>query len=418
MTKSDGVVEHLGGYGLNFVAETPVVFHCHHYNLFLDQTIDDALGAEKGEELRTKAAQEAFYNLLKAVMEANNIRTPQDRFRMATELFAAMGQGKVQILANSWGGQATTATPHYGFAWREKYRKKIKRRHPADAVTAGFSAAAVEVAYDLPRGTLKAKEETCVALDHPQCSFQLSESTPDEPRERVKRADAVRVNGPTLTGAYEDEIEKIANGLRAFLATVKPDERGLVQGFGVFVTMHQPEYYNRISYEACDYINELMPQSGGVMEDLLREAGHVCAFNTFGGIMSSPEWEGLVGPHGGDIIETLIYCCAMGRALGFGHWIIEDVVPEKYFVLRTPSSYESTYYRKRYGVAEESKCFLLQGGILACMQLAHRVDWTAKPELSQEFYDQLFRNGVPWRQEETRCISKGDDFCEVVVETA
>ena len=33
-------------------------------------------------------------------------------------------------------------------------------------------------------------------------------------------------------------------------------------------------------------------------------------------------------------------------------------------------------------------------------------------------YHQLFRNGVPWRQEETRCISKGDDFCEIVVEAA
>ena len=32
-----------------------------------------------------------------------------------------------------------------------------------------------------------------------------------------------------------------------------------------------------------------------------------------------------------------------------------------------------------------------------------------------EFYNQLFRNGLPWQAEETQCVSRGDPMCEVVV---
>jgi hypothetical protein len=416
MTKSDGGLDILDGYCMNFLAESSVVYHCHHYNLALDQTIDDALGAEKGTELRTKAAHEAFYYLLKAAMEANQVRTPQERFRLASDMFAAMGHGNVQVLANAWGGQASSKSCHYGHAWKEKYGKQIKKLHPADAVAAGFSAAATELAYDLPLHSLSSKETECIALNNEQCTFQLSEGSTLTALDPVTKDDAASIVGPTMTGKHEEEIEAIANGLREFLKTVKADDRGLVQGFGVFVTLHLASYYNQISYGAWDHISELMPQSVGVMEDLLREAGHVCAFNTFGGIISSPEWEGLVGPHSGDIVETIIYCCAIGRALGFGHWTIEEAVADKHFVIRTPSSYESNYYRKHYGIADASKCFLLQGGILASVQLAHRVDWKNKPELSPEFYAELFRGGVPWRAEETSCLSAGADYCEVVVE--
>ena len=57
----DIIVEHrshLLGHGMNFVANIPTVFHCHHFNLFWDQTIDDALGHELSCRIRTAAARE------------------------------------------------------------------------------------------------------------------------------------------------------------------------------------------------------------------------------------------------------------------------------------------------------------------------------------------------------------------------
>ena len=69
----------------------------------------------------------------------------------------------------------------------------------------------------------------------------------------------------------------------------------------------------------------------------------------------------------------------------------------------------------REGRATEPMCFVLQGAALAIMQLIERVPWAERPTLNQEFYNQLFRNGLPWQAEETQCVSRGDPMCEVVV---
>jgi len=196
---------------------------------------------------------------------------------------------------------------------------------------------------------------------------------------------------------------------------VHGDDRGLVQAFGVFVTMHLAGYYNRISYDAVEHVERHAPQSVGVLEELLRESGHVCVFNTFGGILLSPEWEGLVGPLPDDPSQILAYCMAIGRALGMGRWTIAEFEPERRLVLRTPSSYEAVYYRERHGRAERPVEYLFQGAALATAQLVHRVDFVNKPKLTHEYYKQLFKGGVPWRAEQRQAIVCGDPVSEVVV---
>jgi hypothetical protein len=55
--------------------------------------------------------------------------------------------------------------------------------------------------------------------------------------------------------------------------------------------------------------------------------------------------------------------------------------------------------------------------VLAMAQLAQRVDWKAKPKLTQAFYQQLFHNGkLPWRFEQTRSLCLGDTMSEVMSE--
>jgi hypothetical protein len=221
--------------------------------------------------------------------------------------------------------------------------------------------------------------------------------------------------GPPEDGMCEDVIQPIAAGLKEFTSGVAGDERGLIQAFGVFVTMHLAGYYNRISFDAVRAIEKQAPQSVGVLEDLLRESGHVCVFNTFGGILVSPEWEGLVGPLKNDPLSIVAWSTAIGRALGMGRWVISEFEPERRLVLRTSSSYESGYYRARHGIAGHPVEYLLQGAALAMAQLAHRVDWTSKPKFTSEFYTQLFKGGVPWRAEQTRSIVCGDSISEIVV---
>lgn len=401
---------------LMFLAGQPVVYHCHHFNLFLDQTIDDALGTEESFRLRMSAAREFSGHLLSAVCEHAEARTPPERLQLAAQLFKLMGHGSLDFDADFTGGTAHGSHLHYGFAWLEKYGKQVRRRHPADGFAAGFAAAALEIAYDLSPGSLRGVEHECVALRAPQCRIQVErEPTPEPSGAVIGERESESVVGAPEDGLFEDVIHPIVLGLKEFTAGVHGDERGLVQAFGVFVTMHLCGYYNRISYDAVQTIETRAPQSVGVLEDLLRESGHVCVFNTFGGILLSPEWEGLVGAPTNDPGKILAWCIAIGRALGMGHWTIAEFEPERRVVVRTSSSYESVYYRTRHGLAPRPVEYLFQGAALAMAQLVHRVDWAAKPQLTAEYYKRLFKGGVPWRAEQTKSIVRGDSLSEIVV---
>jgi hypothetical protein len=401
------------------LAGTPAVYHCHHFNLFLDQTIDDALGSTEGPALRFTAARHASHDLLASLVEREGAATPVERLELAAKTFAAMGHGRLAIVADASGGTAHGDFLHYGFSWREKYGQLVKRRLPADAFAAGFAAAAIEVAFDLPRESMGGVEQACVALRAPRCEFAFAPGIAATPPPHVGDAECRANVRPTFGGQREEAILAIASGLRDFTAGVAGDARGLVQAFGVFVTMHLAGYYNRISYDTLHLLEKRAPRSVGVFEDLLRESGQVCVFNTFGGILLSPEWEGLVGPLTGDPAQVVEGCVAIARALGFGHWTIAEFEADKRLVLRTPSSYESAYYLARHGNSTRASEYFFQGATTAIALLAHRVDWKSRPKLTQEYYNALFRAGTPqWKAEQTACIACDDARSEVVVTRA
>lgn len=407
--------EYLPGLDLMSLAGVPVIYHCHHFNLFLDQTIDDALGPVEGPKVRFEAAREAFHELLSATVALLDVDTPASRVQVSRELLARMGHGRVDLDAGARGGAASAAYLHYGFTWREKYGGLVGRSAPADAVGAGFAAAATEVAFRLPRDSVEARETSCVAAKAPQCTFELIVGAQANLRRPCLISDYELTSKALFDGLWEDRIHEITQGLRGFLAGVGGDERGLVEAFGVFVTMHLAGYYNRVTYDAISGLQARAPRAIKMIEVLLRESGHVCVFNTFGGILRSPEWEAMVGsPRTPE--DVVLGCVAIARALGFGHWTVERFEAGRQVVLRTPSSYEAGYYLSRHGRSERPNDYFFQGAVMAIAQLAHRVDWTSPQAFTQDFYESLFRGEVPWTQEpQTHCLACGHDYSQVSV---
>lgn len=404
----------LHDHAFNFVADIPTVYHCHHFNLFWDQTVDDALGPQRGTLTRTHAAKEVFYDLLAELAVRTGAEGPGDRLELARGVIRGLGLGSVRFDLDRYGGQAQGDHLHYAVAWLEKY-PDVKRKHPADALVAGFVAAAAEVAYGLTRDSMRCREEDCLTLDGLSCRFRVDLGDPGPPIRPIRRSEVERAVGPVVRGLFEPEIQPIEKVLRDLTASIQGDERGLVEAFGLFVSQLPTTYYNRAGYDALRYLRRSAPRSVPIMQALLREAGHVCVFNTFGAIMSSPEWEGLVGSPSGVPEDSLAGCMAIARALGMGRWCVTDFVRGERLVLKSSATYESTYYLNREGRSEQSQCFFFQGAAIATMQLVTRVPWDARPTFDQALYDLLFREGLPWRCEETQCISKGDSCCEVVV---
>lgn len=417
MTEMSQLPSRISAHHLSFFADVPTLFHCHHFNLFLDQTIDDALGSELGPKVRREAAHESAYVLLSAVTTAVGASTPVECIAIAQGVFAAMGHGRLQLDVTSAGGSATGSFLHYGFSWREKYGKDIKRRRPADGFAAGYVAAATEVANGLPLWSLEAREEACVSMRAEHCRFAVAPRTEPKPLPvpKVDRAATERILPASFEGKFEADIESIATGLVEFLGGVSSDNRGLVQAFGVFVTLHLAGYYNRVSYSAIELLRQTNPALVPVLESLLRESGQVCVFHTFGGILLSPEWEGLVGAPDGSVEKHIVGCTAIARALGFGRWTVQDLDPDKRLVLRTPVTYESAYCMVRHGKQTTPSSNFLQGAGLAFMELAHRIEWKGSPQLDDALYRRLFSAGAQWQVQQTEDTAMGGQYCEVVV---
>ena len=401
-----------------YMADTPVVYHCHHFNLFLDQTINDALGTEQGNNLKVKVAGSAAHPLLSNIVKANQIETVMQRLEMASTIFAAMGHGKLSISGNKVSGTATGEYLHYGFSWSQKYAKRIARLDTADAFATGFCAAALEVAHDLESGTLTANETQCITQKSNQCQFEIFiDDSQSREHKTVNKEEAENSASEPITGLYEDTITAVTTGLNDFTAGVAGDERGLVEAFGVYVTMHLSGYYNGISYEALKQCQD-SPSMVYALGELFKESGHVCVFNTFGGMLLSAEWEALVGAPTGNPEELIAHLTAIGRALGFGKWCVKEFVANERFVLETSSTYEDAYCHKYCLNPPQPSEFFVQGAALAFMVLIHKLNWQEPIELTPELYDSLFKDGLGWKVEQTKGLSVGDDVTEVVVTRA
>lgn len=407
--------EELAEQDLTFLGSSPYVYHCHHFNLFHDQTVEDALGEERAFTLRAWAAREAARHLLAGLAAAQGAATRAERLELAAAVFPWMGHGRLELAADARGGIARGEYLHYSWAWNEKYGQRVRRLHPIDAFAAGYAAAAVEVAFELPPGSLAAAEADCYACRQPGCRFELTSNGHRQPSPPVDRKVFGRHVAAPLRGLEEDRIAETARTLKDFVAAIGGDPRGLVQGFGIFITRHLAEYYDQTAYETVHHVEKTAPQSAGVVEELFGESGHVCIFYTCGNLLLSTEWEGLVGPVSNDVEETVVSCVAITRALGFGHWTITELVPGERLVLAASSNYEAPFYLERYGRSEKPRCYFFANAARAFMQLAERVDFSSRVELTEELYQSLFKSGLGWDVEETRCRARGDDHCEVVV---
>lgn len=193
---------------------------------------------------------------------------------------------------------------------------------------------------------------------------------------------------------------------------ISGNEEGMIPAFGLHLTKHFADYYNRISFAVA---REL--EGSGLEEDaraLLVEAGHVCAFNTFGGIMQSAEWEAVVAP----MIETredwIRGMVAVVNAFGWGVWRIEDLSPGEELRISIERSYECSGWVRDYPLGSTARCYLATGGVAGLMNLLYVGDITERPNLDEAYYRERFRTGEQFTAEETKCLASGDARCEIV----
>lgn len=384
-------------HGLTYIGGLNRVFHCNYYNGYLQTAVLLSEGA--GDCQPRKLLYDAVIPLV------HHLRAAGYSDAELIEEFAYCGFGKLRKMLD---GKWATPNSHYGQA-------ALLQGKPTQSCffTAGYIAGLT--------GKI-ATELVCKQQGGAADWFATGEPQPPVDNYLVRppqyATEPPRFGFPECrpfsTDLDEATIIETVQSLPLFGKSGMEDT-GLIDAFGVVLTNHFADYYNRISYES--YFGMLkagMPEKQ--IREVLVQGGHICAFHTFGGIMCSPEWYSLIQPHCKDDADWLHGIIAVINALGWGTWRVEKIDPGHELIIRVYNSYEGVGFRRMYPKsAEVQMSFLVMGVVQGLAHLLWKIDIKQRPTLSQELYAKAFNNpegrfGVT----QTHAIAAGHEYDRVI----
>jgi hypothetical protein len=388
------------------VGGEPMIFHCHHYNCFLQRSIQDAEYIDTPPLLAGAAAEVAFDQLTRVLSGTRDVAA---RKGAVETLYRLCGFGLIDLSrVTDRGGEVRTHSTHYSMGWKEKFGRS---KAPVAFFSSGFLAGALAAIYGLDPATVQARQTECRSTGAEHDVFLLGRGPANFAAFERRRETAlvpVAQDAEPATAVNREGITRAVAGM-----PLLGNSEGIIPAFGVYLTHMYADYYNRISFA---FEREMVAAAGqhgvGVASSLLIEAGHVCAFHTMGGIMTSPEWDALVLPMLTSREDWLFGIVACTNALGWGTWKVLDVSPDA-ATFRIYNDYESVGYRRMYGVADHGISYLATGGAAGLMNLIYLGNIQDKPDLTPEFYDRLFKGSGVFRAEVRTCQAMGAPYTEI-----
>ncbi len=399
---------------LKFSYGEPLVIHCNHYNIFLQRTIEDPEYINTTPVLINSAVSVTYSHLKELILINPTLNSPETRLNAAASIFKTFGYGLLDFSFNnvsSAGGDVYSPIQHYGFAWKIKWGL---RKTPVDFFTTGFIAASFAVAYDKPQEYYFVEELECIAKGDQQCRFYVTVAEDPILIKTSPKSGNLLSEIPQRENPTNNINENVVNNAILKMSLLG-NEEGLIPAFGAYLTHMFANYYNMVSYE---FENMMVLKKGERMRNVSRamlvEAGHVCAFNTFGGIMESAEWHALITPMIKNREDWVHGIVAIVNSFGWGKVTIKELIPNERLTIIVDGSYESNGYLAMYGISDKPKCYLQTGGTAGIMNLLYFGDITTKPTLNETFYNELFGNENNFKAIETKCRCMGDPHCEFV----
>jgi len=148
-----------------------LVFHCHHYNCYLQRTIEDAQSIDgKGIQVNT-AREVAHEHFTKAFSNHPELNTPQKKFGFASTFFQIAGFGKVDFAnMKEDGGIVKCPSSHYARGWVAKWGK---RKTPACHFNAGWIAGVAAAVFNKDRYSYDVEEIECEAVKGKGCAYRV-----------------------------------------------------------------------------------------------------------------------------------------------------------------------------------------------------------------------------------------------------
>lgn len=382
----------------------PMIFHCHHYNVFLQQTLLDAAYVDMRPDLIGAAATVAYAQLSR-VFATKGLTSPGERGRLAASIYRYAGFGTLDFSSfGPEGGSTHTNSSHYAHGWKSRVGGS---ESPVCFFTQGFIAGALDAIYDRPAGSFDVKHTACMACGHAQCGFEAT----------LSGASYARHESPGVGALTEHVLREVPSNPVDYEGVLKAvsglplvgNERGEIPAFGVMLTRHFANYYNIVSFALLHKLSAAYGSEGcTAAADLLIEAGRICAFYTFGGIMSSTEWNALIRPSLERPEDWVHGMVAVGNALGWGRWQVTKVSSKEAEIV-IHDDYESVGYLGIHGKASAPVSFLAHGGAEGLMNLVYIANIAKGPTLDPQLYNATFKCSEVFRATPIASRAMGDE---------
>ncbi len=407
-------------------AGEPMIFHCHHYNTYLQAVIEDTSSYLNVYPILSDSAQEIAYTQFSVFFKKgdNKELSIEDKKYICQDYFRFCGFGIIDLTnLTKEGGDVVSPSEHYGVGWKNKFGLREKNKKGVAFFAAGYIAGAAEAIFDLPLGTLFTEQKNCISQGDKESSFQVSLRNNTENQTDL-------ISSPQ-EGKYQTyQLKQPSNttidydGIRQALTNMNLEgdsKTGLIEAFGVLLTRMYANYYCLISYKLLRLFEDEMGNDGlPLAAQLLTEAGHICAYNTFGGVMQSAEWNAMIKPMIKNKEDWAHGITAVVNAFGWGFWEIEELEPNQKLKMKVVSGYESNNYLAHFDSDTELPIsFLASGGIAGIMNLVYNTSLTEEfTTLDESEYKKVVQKPSFFQTQKHICRVKEDSqFDQITVET-
>jgi hypothetical protein len=374
------------------VAGQEVILHCHHYNSRIQHTVESASGIDGKHIIRSSAEEVFAEHVALALLQGDELAT---KWAVAAGLYAHLGFGSLDF-AQVASGRVEAPSSHFVEGWNAGF---AGRTAPVCTMTEGYLAGAHKA---VTGETVAYRETACMMGGAQRCVFKRV----DAPRAPI--APVARQPLPfTAKAASAFPQPKNIDGEKIVRALVgmpiHGDAEGLIPAFGVYLANTPADFYNLVCIR---FIDEMSAKGlGKNAQRLLISDAETCAMNTFRGIMSSPEWDGLVAPMIKDTPDKLYGIVAVSNALGWGNWYVTSHDQGDALRIESVNGYEALGYRELRGTSKVAKCYMLRGVAAGIMALIYGTGTVAE------------RFGT-YASTESDCICCGDASCSFEVTRA
>ena len=385
-----------------------MIFHCHHYITNLQRTILDADYIESSRFLIGSAA-DAVYHQLSNLTQGLSVLEAK---KMAEDIYKTFGYGLIDLeCMDEDGCELKTTKSFFSKTWEMKFGQT---KTPVDYYTTGFLAATYAVIYKKELAHIHAVQTMCMAIGDPYNHFSVSLGERNFDIYPPKNS-TVFPNISKLKIDWEYE-EIVTNAFLGAHATMIGNEEGLIPAYGVYIVRNQSDYVNRLQFEFVREMTKVAGEYGVTLAgELLMEAGHACGFFTYGGIMTSNEWEQVVKPYLKTKEDWIKALASLVNTMGWGyHTAVE--LSETRAVFRNYNDFEDLSYMRMYGTSTYPVDWANSGGVTGLMQLVYNTDLVNGERIeTEEGFRAMRRSTVGYKTRMTKSIACGDDYLQVEI---